>query len=119
MLTIPSSTRIYLASQLVDMRKGFKGLSQIVTEQWGQDPYCGHLFVFIGKRKDRAKILFWDENGFALYYKRLEKGRFQVPRTTGKHVKMEATQLSMLLSGIDLNRSRLPRWNPKGIDSAD
>ena len=120
MLTIPASTRIYLASQPVDMRKGFNGLSAVVADLWKKDPYAGHLFVFIGKRKDRVKILFWDQNGFALYYKRLEKGRFQMPDTTGQHVRLEPAQLSMLLSGIDLNRPRLARWIPPqtAIDSS-
>lgn len=112
MLTIPATTRIYLASKPVDMRKGFDGLNGLVAEAWGKDPFAGHLFVFIGKRRDRVKILFWDQNGFALYYKRLEKGRFQMPDTTGQHVLLEPAQLSMLLSGIDLNRPRLARWKP-------
>lgn len=112
MLTVPASTRIYLASKPVDMRKGFNGLCAIVAETWQQDPYSGHLFVFVGKRKDRLKVLFWDQGGFALYYKRLEKGRFQMPDTSGRHVRLESTELAMLLSGIDLNRARLKRWKP-------
>ena len=108
-----------MASKPVDMRKGFPGLLSLVEETWKQDPYAGHLFVFVGKSKDRIKILFWDANGFALYYKRLEKGRFQMPDTSGRHVKLEAAELSMLLSGIDLQRARLPKWTPpqRAIDS--
>jgi len=77
--------------------------------------------VFVGKRKDRIKVLFWDQGGFVIYYKLLEKGRFQMPDTSGKHVSLEPTQLSMLLSGIDLNRPRLARWTPpqKMIDKTD
>lgn len=112
MLTIPSTTRIYLASQPVDMRKGFDGLSAIVAEVWKKDPLSGHLFVFVGKRRDRVKVLFWDQGGYALYYKRLERGRFQMPNTSGRHVSLDAAQLSMLLGGIDLNRARLRRWTP-------
>lgn len=121
MLTIPASTRIYLASQPVDMRKGFPGLISLVDEAWKKDPFSGHLFVFVGKAKDRLKVLFWDRNGFALYYKRLEKGRFQMPDTSGAHVTLEAAELAMLLSGIDLVRARLPRWSPPptAIDNAD
>lgn len=120
MLTIPASTKIYLASQPVDMRKGFNGLSAIVAETWKKDPFGGQLFVFLGKRRDRVKVLYWDQNGFALYYKRLEKGRFQMPVASGKHVRLEPAQLSMLLSGIDLNRPRLQRWSPPqtAIDSS-
>lgn len=112
MLTVPATTRVYLASQPVDMRKGFDGLCAIIADAWKHDPLSGHLFVFVGKRRDRIKVLFWDHGGFALYYKRLEKGRFQMPDTSGKHVRLEPTELSMLLSGIDLNRSRLKRWQP-------
>jgi transposase len=112
MLTVPASTRVYLAAEPVDMRKGFDGLCAIVAETWKKDPFSGHLFVFVGKRKDRIKVLFWDHGGFALYYKRLEKGRFQMPDTSGKNVRLEPTQLAMLLSGIDLNRPRLRRWQP-------
>lgn len=110
MLSIPASTKIYLASQPVDMRKGFNGLTALVVDEWKKDPYAGHLFVFLGKRRDRVKILFWDRNGFALYYKRLEQGRFQMPPSSGSSVKLEPAQLAMLLSGIDLNRPRLRRW---------
>lgn len=121
MLTIPASTRVYFASRPVDMRKGFPGLCAMVEDVWKKDPFSGHLFVFVGKAKDRVKILFWDNNGFALYYKRLEKGRFQMPDTTGEHVRLEAAELSMLLSGIDLERARLKRWKPPttAIDNSD
>jgi len=121
MLTIPASTRVYFASQAVDMRKGFPGLCALVEETLQKDPFSGHLFVFVGKAKGRVKILFWDLNGFVLYYKRLEKGRFQMPDTTGAHVRLEAAELSMLLSGIDLQRDRLKRWKPPAtaIDNND
>jgi transposase len=122
MLGLPPSVRIYFAAELVDMRKGIDGLRALVEDALKKDPYGGHLFVFVGKSKDKVKILFWDRNGFVLYLKRLERGRFQLPvvdeRT--KHVAMEPAQLAMLLDGIDLNARRLARWNPssdKGIDS--
>src|SRR5271170_6955920 len=93
----------------------------LVEEALKRDPYGGHLFVFVGKSKDKVKILFWDRNGFVLYLKRLERGRFQLPAVNErtKHVAMEAAQLAMLLDGIDLNARRLARWNPgnKGIDT--
>ena len=72
MLTLPPSVRIYLAATLVDMRRGHDGLCAIVRNQWKMDLYGGHLFVFVGRRGDRCKILFWDRGGFVLYYKRLE-----------------------------------------------
>jgi transposase len=103
------------------MRNGIDGLRAIVEAALKKDAYQGHLFVFVGKAKDKVKILFWDRNGFVLYLKRLERGRFQLPVVDGrsKHVAMEAAQLAMLLDGIDLNARRLARWNPgdKGIDT--
>jgi transposase len=86
-----------------------------------KDPYGGHLFVFVGKSKDKVKILFWDRNGFVLYLKRLERGRFQLPvvNEQTKHVAMEPAQLAMLLDGIDLNVRRLARWNPEGDRGID
>jgi transposase len=122
MLGLPPSVRIHFATTLVDMRKGIDGLRTLVDGALKKDPYEGHLFVFVGKSKDKVKILFWDRNGFVLYLKRLERGRFQLPAVSerARHVEMEATQLAMLLDGIDLNARRLARWNPasnKGIDT--
>ena len=122
MLGLPPSVRIYFATELTDMRKGIDGLRAIVEGTLRHDPYDGHLFVFVGKSKDKVKILFWDRNGFVLYLKRLERGRFQLPAVDArtKHVAMEPAQLAMLLDGIDLNARRLARWNPradKGIDT--
>lgn len=122
MLGLPPSVRIYFATELTDMRNGIDGLRAIVEGALHHDPYEGHLFVFIGKSKDKVKILFWDRSGFVLYMKRLEKGRFQLPPVDArrKHVAMEPAQLAMLLDGIDLNTRRLQRWSPperKGIDT--
>jgi transposase len=122
MLGLPPSVRIYFATEPTDMRKGIDGLRAIVEGTLRHDPYDGHLFVFVGKSKDKVKILFWDRSGFVLYMKRLEKGRFQLPVIDArrKQVVMEPAQLAMLLDGIDLNARRLARWNPradKGIDT--
>jgi len=122
MLGLPPSVRIYFATSLTDMRNGIDGLRAIVEGALKKDPYGGHLFIFVGKAKDKVKILFWDRNGFVLYMKRLERGRFQLPAVSErtKHVEMEPAQLAMLLDGIDLNARRLARWNPsgdKGIDA--
>ena len=115
MLTLPPSVRIYLAVEAVDLRRGHDGLSSIVQGHWGIDLYGGHLFVFLGRRGDRCKILFWDRGGLVLYYKRLERGRFRMPRVTtdGRAVEMTATELAMLLDGIDVSRVRRPEhWSP-------
>lgn len=122
MLGLPPSVRIYFATELADMRNGIDGLRALVEGTLRHDPYAGHLFVFIGKAKDKVKILFWDRSGFVLYLKRLEKGRFQLPVVDARrnHVTIEPAQLAMLLDGIDLNARRLGRWNPdgrKGIDT--
>jgi transposase len=115
MLGLPPSVRIYFATELTDMRNGIDGLRAIVEGTLRHDPYGGHLFVFVGKAKDKVKILFWDRSGFVLYLKRLEKGRFQLPVVNARrnHVAMEAAQLTMLLDGIDLNARRLERWTPE------
>ena len=114
MLGLPPSVRIYFSTELADMRKGIDGLRAVVEGTLRQDPYAGHLFIFVGKAKDKVKILFWGRSGFVLYLKRLEKGRFQMPAVDArrKHVEMEAAQLAMLLDGIDLNARRLARWTP-------
>lgn len=122
MLGLPPSVRIHFGTELVDMRNGIDGLRALVEGTLKKDAYGGHLFVFVGKAKDKVKILFWDRNGFVLYLKRLERGRFQLPAVDErkKHVEMEAAQLAMLLDGIDLNARRLARWTPsseRGIDT--
>jgi transposase len=115
MLTLPPSVRIYLATGKVDLRRGHDGLGAIVRNQWKLDVYGGHLFVFVGRRGDRCKILFWDHGGFVLYYKRLERGRFRVPSVPadGISVTIDATELAMLLDGIDVVSVKRPkRWEP-------
>lgn len=115
MLTLPPSVRIYLATGKVDLRRGHDGLGAIVRNQWKVDIYGGHLFVFVGRRGDRCKILFWDRGGFVLYYKRLERGRFRVPQVAAdaSSVRIDATELAMLLDGIDVVSVKRPkRWEP-------
>lgn len=115
MLTLPSSVRVYLAAEPVDLRRGHDGLVAIVRATWRLNPFDGHLFVFLGKRLDRVKILAWDRNGFVLYYKRLSQGRFRLPTIPrgAERVEMDATTLTMLLDGIDVKDVRRPtRWEP-------
>lgn len=116
MLTLPSSVRVYLAAEPVDLRRGHDGLVAIVRNTWRLDPFGGHLFVFLGRRQDRVKILVWDRNGFVLYYKRLSQGRFRMPRigsAGAAHVQMDATTLAMLLDGIDVRYVPRPAtWAP-------
>jgi len=118
-LGLPPSVKIYFASALVDMRNGIDGLRTVVEQVLKRNPDEGHLFVFVGKGKDKLKILFWDRNGYVVYFKRLERGRFQMPAVNAQRarVEMEPAQLAMLLDGIDLNAKRLARWQPPGIDT--
>jgi transposase len=113
---LPSSVRIWLAVEPTDMRRGHDGLIAVVKNAWGADPFSGHLFVFLGKRRDRCKIVFWDRGGFVLYYKRLERGRFSLPRVPdgSQSVHIDGAELAMLLDGIELQRVRRPAlWEPK------
>ena len=107
MIGLPPSVSIYLCDAPVDMRCGFDGLAAIVRNTLGLDPLCGGLFLFLGRRRDRIKILFWDRDGYALYAKRLEKGRFPRPlvakQENGAPVCRLATyEMTLLLEGIDL-----------------
>ncbi len=129
MLTLPSlgemdrtlAVRIYLASGFTDMRQGFDSLAALVREHLGHDPLSGSLFLFVGRGRDRLKMLHWDTDGFAIYYKRLEEGSFRLPSPPSGAVSVElkASELAMLLEGIDLRsikrRKRLvcPRPQPE------
>jgi len=94
---------VYLCTSPADMRKGFDTLAAMVRDHLGYDPLSGHLFLFVGRNKDRIKILYWDRDGFALWYKRLEEGTFRLPsKNAGKSVELKASELAMLLAGIDL-----------------
>jgi transposase len=114
-LTIPRPVRIWIGSTPIDMRKAIDGLLAVVQEELRKDAYSGHLFVFVSRRCDRVKILAWDNGGFVLLYKRLEKGRFKLPHMdpSSMAVEIDATQLAMLLDGIDFGRVRRPEhWKP-------
>lgn len=121
MITLPSSVRIYLAVGAVDLRKSIDGLGAIVSER-GHDLYSGHLYVFLSRRGDRLKILTWSAGGFVLLYKRLERGQFRLPaiRDGQTEVEIDATQLAMLLDGIDIQRVQPPRrWTPPRREKLD
>jgi transposase len=120
MLSLPPSVLIYLATTPTDMRKSIDGLAAVVRNAWQLDAFSGHLFVFPSRRGDRIKILCWDRGGFVVYYKRLESGRFKVPLfdANAKTAEIEATELSMLLDGIDTRAVRkLKRWQPPRTSS--
>jgi transposase len=115
MIGLPSSVKIYLATEPGDMRKGIDSLVALVRRAGG-NPFSGHLFVFVSRRKDRAKILTWQRGGFVLWYKRLERGLFAMPRlaSTGMSAEIDPGQLAMLLDGVDYSRVRRSRrWEPR------
>ena len=119
MITIPTSVKIFIGSAPIDMRKSIDGLMAIVEHELQEDSYSGHLFVFVSRRCDRVKILTWDKGGFVLLYKRLERGHFKLPHMdpSAMAVQMDATQLAMLLDGIDVGRVRRPQhWKPPQVD---
>ena len=102
MLSLPTSVRIWLATQATDLRKSFDTLAELVRQQLQGDPLSGQLFVFRNKRADRVKLLYWDEDGFVIVYKRLEAGTFRFPTATAAGVEIRAADLQMLLDGVDL-----------------
>jgi transposase len=101
MIPVPSSARVYVAAGPTDMRKGFDGLSTLVQETLKKDPFRGCLFVFRGRRGDLVKVLWWDGQGFCLFAKRLNKGRFVWPLVKDGAITLTPAQLAMLLEGID------------------
>lgn len=112
MLSLPSlgdldqglRVRVFLCTSPTDMRKGFDTLAVLVRDGLGYDPMSGHLFMFVGRRRDRLKILYWDRDGWALWYKRLEQGTFRMPvaKPDAASIELKASELAMLLEGIDL-----------------
>jgi transposase len=116
MLSLPPSVRVFVATQPVDGRKGADSLMAIVRDVLAQDPLSGHLYVFFSRRCDRVRVVYWDRNGFAMWSKRLERGRFRPAFSAdGKLLAsaIEAGELALVLEGIDLaGARRRPRWEP-------
>ncbi len=117
MLTLPSSVKMYVATQACDGRKGIDGLAALVRSTLQLDPLSGQMFVFFSRRWDRARILYFSPNGYWLLNKRLERGRFRVPWVAGDRMAsrpIESTELMLILEGIDLRDARhRPRWTPR------
>jgi len=122
MLNLSPGITIYVYTPVTDMRKGFNGLSGIVRSEFEADPTDGSLFVFINRRRDRMKILHFDGGGFWLYYRLLEAGTFEELKAANDscQLQMDATQLSMLLSGVSLvaSRRRRKRYSEKRSERA-
>lgn len=104
MFPIGSHLQFYLYVHPTDMRKSFDGLCGLVISQLGENPTCGAVYLFLNRRRDRIKLLVWDRNGFWILYKRLEQGRFQMPRFSpgSREIRLPYEDIVMLLEGIDL-----------------
>jgi transposase len=117
MLSIAANASIFVHTQATDMRKSFDGLCGIIRQQFQADPTDGSLFLFLNRRRDRIKLLWWDRDGLALFYKRLESGTFEMLESEGDspNVQIDATQLAMLLGGISLQSvKRRKRYRKAG-----
>jgi transposase len=116
-LSLPPSVRLYVATQPIDGRKGPDSLMALVRDELGHDPLSGHLFIFFSKRCERVRVVYWDRNGYAMWTKRLERGRFRPSfeaegRMSARAI--EAAQLALIVEGIDLAGARhRPRWQPR------
>jgi transposase len=109
MLSLALPSRIFVCTLPTDMRKSFDSLAALVQTHLDQDPLSGDLFVFRSRRGDRMKLLWWDEDGYGFFYKRLEEGSFVLPTadgqraTAGDHgLVLRPAELAMLLDGVDL-----------------
>jgi transposase len=118
MLSLALPGRVFVCTLPTDMRKSFDTLAALVQTHLGQDPLSGDLFVFRSRRGDRIKLLWWDDDGYALFYKRLEVGTFVLPAADGQRgqvgehgLVLRPAELAMLLDGVDLSHvKRQPRY---------
>ncbi len=122
MLTLGSTTKVYLARGTTDLRKGFDGLAGAVREVLAQDPASGHLFVFCGRRRHMIKVLYWDRTGFWVLAKRLARGTFAWPEADDDRPTLELRpdELSALLGGVDLRKTTWRPWwrEPQGSSAS-
>ena len=109
MLNSEAAGQIYLAPGVTDLRKSIDGLSAIVSAVFELDPFSDRWFVFCNRQRDKLKILRWDHNGFWLYYRRLEKGRFKWPKETSSVLSVSRRQLQWLLDGLTIEQKQAHR----------
>jgi transposase len=116
LLSLPPSVRLFVATQPIDGRKGADSLMVLVRDVFRHDPLSGHLFIFFSRRCERVRIVYWDRNGFAMWTKRLERGRFRPTFSVDGRLgaqSIEAAELALVVEGIDLaGARRRPRWEP-------
>lgn len=127
MIALPVQIRVFLYRLPTDMRKSFHGLVALTESALKQDPLSGSLFVFLNRRRDRIKILYWGQTGFCIWYQQLEKGTYQLPeepRAEQAALEVTRSQLSLILDGIDLSSARqrrrfqVPRELPRREEAA-
>ncbi len=108
MFSLNDRYRYFLYRPSADMRKGFDGLSGLVRNDLGMDPLSGDVFIFLNRRRTHMKLLVWEDSGFVVYYKRLERGRFEYPNAdgTGGSLNISWRQLMLIIQGIDLESVR-------------
>jgi len=110
MIALPPQIRVYLYRRPTDMRKSFNGLVALTESAMQQDPLSGSLFVFVNRRRDRVKILYWGETGFCIWYQQLQQGTYQLPDPESldgeETLEVTRAQLSLILDGIDLSSAR-------------
>jgi len=115
-MLLPRAVRVYVATEPVNLRKSFEGLSNEVRGVLSLDPLNGHVFLFLNRRKNQVKLLVWTRGGFTILHKRLERGTFVFAEhggATAKSVEIDVHELSMLLEGIDIRLARASaRWEP-------
>lgn len=111
MIGLPDRTPIYLCTEPVDFRKGFDGLTGIITTCLGQQVTSGSLFLFVNRRRDRIKALWWETGGLILWYKRLEEGTVEIPKADheASHVMIDNVELAMWIGGVSLKSARSRR----------
>jgi transposase len=104
LITAPANLKVLVASRPIDFRRGVNGLVALVADQLAADPYCGDVFIFRSKRHDRLKLIVWDGTGMIMLTKWLEEGRFAWPPVADGAVTLNASQMSMLIDGLDWSR---------------
>lgn len=108
-IMLPSQTQYYLHAEATDLRKGFDGLCGMVERVFGQSPLSDTVFIFLNRQRNRIKLLHWQGDGFAIFYKRLERGTYELPAAASGSVALTAQQLRHILEGISLASVRKRR----------
>jgi transposase len=121
MLTLPQQLRVFAAKVPTDMRKSFSGLVGIVEKELGQQVEAGGLFLFFSRRRNAVKVLFFTGDGLAIFYRRLERGTFELPQAMAasgeaKGIELKMSELTLILEGIELSSVKhRKRWSPNNV----